>query len=1065
MGAADVAVRTVIQHPVDRQIDEVVPCGLLRRRVAAVVADGVCDAERAPQSGPLGRRQGRDHQVRRVVGGHRDRLRGHVVALALVFLHGPGRVAGNAHQPGRDGGRREAAGPIAVIGHRQQGERTADLERHREGDGGDIRLAGPQHAVSLVADGGVAALARRGQLEVAVVERAVQRQEDGVGPGGLTRSPVADVRHGEADGDRRPGCDRRGHDEVRHPQIGLRVNHRQGCDAAVMGRVLIGTLGEEAQRAVIVAARLVGRVCCAAAGICEDVDVIGPADAVRQDRVEILGVAGARRKPGVDVGDGAERHGARQDEGRVARQVDGVDPVLRAAPDRPGPGIGDRVADGGGVAAVGRGGHVDGRDLKVRPAARDAGGRRADIVAAFRVGRELRDDDDVGAPRRRVQRDGLGVGVAGAGREVADAGEAAQVPDLCPRCGQRRAVGQIDVVYPGRKRVGSRNAGPVVLDRPGKGELARRHRGGVRRDGGDCHIRQQHRCGRHTDHLDGGGLVVVALVLVRVVRVDVGRQLGLQQHAVGIDPGGQVVLPGHHMRRQADADDAVVAGALHQHAAGVLDLGQQNVALARVRPLPVDRQPDLLGERSAVGGAGALVRDGVAHRRLVALEGQRRRGDVADHQVREGDRVHIDRHRAGAVRAIRVFIHRLVRVGLDDDVAGAAIALRDHEGRRIGLILALRTQRRTVLQRADQDVVQRQRAVERQIDLVRPLRGTRRDRAHVRHHERHRRAAAGIHGRRCGHAADDQVRARQHRHQHGGRRDRAVVALERALIDGVGGVRNHRQEEAARHMQRQHDLLGARVCLSGQQRPARRERADHRARSGNARLLQQHAVRPAATGLGAARVGDGPANRDRRALRGRAGHDDGADHQVGRGRQRDRHRGRRADAVIGVDELERCPATARSDAGGAVVVGPVGARRHHDEVVRPLDPLRQRHGRGPGVAVADRQEAEMVETAQRLAVRPVRGLADVQRVHPFRHVRGAEALVAHGPGHRLRLPTGGTGGGCHAAHLVAGVGIRHDVEGMAGRGRIVGHQTVFEHGAVRVCADEQGVVPVEAGRQ
>ena len=181
-------------------------------------------------------------------------------------------------------------------------------------------------------------------------------------------------------------------------------------------------------------------------------------------------------------------------------------------------------------------------------------------------------------------------------------------------------------------------------------------------------------------------------------------------------------------------------------------------------------------------------------------------------------------------------------------------------------------------------------------------------------------------------------------------------------------------------MQWQHDLLRSCVALPGDQRAGMREIPHHRARPGIARRAQQHPVGPHAIRACGAGVGDRPANRNRRAFWCRRGHHHAADHQIGWRRQCDVDDSRHARTVIGMRELERRATAIACRSGRAVIIGRGGAGGDHNEVERPLNPLRQRDRGRAGVAAAGGKEAEVVETAEQLAVRAILRLAEIQRV-------------------------------------------------------------------------------------
>ena len=97
---ADVAVCPQIQCAIERQVNEVVPLRLHVRRGPAGVGDRIGDAESGTDRGARGGIDAADDQVRCHIRCDRHRLRGHIVAFALVLLHDATGRAANTVQPG-----------------------------------------------------------------------------------------------------------------------------------------------------------------------------------------------------------------------------------------------------------------------------------------------------------------------------------------------------------------------------------------------------------------------------------------------------------------------------------------------------------------------------------------------------------------------------------------------------------------------------------------------------------------------------------------------------------------------------------------------------------------------------------------------------------------------------------------------------------------------------------------------------------------------------------------------------------------------------------------------------
>ena len=147
---------------------------------------------------------------------------------------------------------------------------------------------------------------------------------------------------------------RGGHDQVRDLEVGLAVDDRNRLRSLVVGRVLVAVGYVVIAALVVVAGPGVGGAC----RIGDDVDVEvlrvgrGPADPLGQRERERLRVALAGPEGLViAVGDRADERVACGVEGRVRREIDVVDPVLRAGPDRVAE-VGDRPLDGRLLAGI-----------------------------------------------------------------------------------------------------------------------------------------------------------------------------------------------------------------------------------------------------------------------------------------------------------------------------------------------------------------------------------------------------------------------------------------------------------------------------------------------------------------------------------------------------------------------------------------------------------------------------------------------------------------------------------------------------------------------------------------
>ena len=268
-------------------------------------------------------------------------------------------------------------------------------------------------------------------------------------------------------------------------------------------------------------------------------------------------------------------------------------------------------------------------------------------------------------------------------------------------------------------------------------------------------------------------------------------------------------------------------------------------------------------------------------------------------------------------------------------------------------------------------------------------------------------------------------------------------------------------------MQRQHDLAGAAVGLAGDQWAGEGEGADDGAGVGVADLLQHDIVGPAAVGDAEALVGDGPADIDRGALLGGRGDGDVGDHQVRCWGECDIGGHRNAKIGVGIYKLIRRANRALSNhtRHGGVEIRRAGRGCDDDEIVRPADPVRQRHLGGAGVALPDGEIAEMVVLSKQHLAGTGRRLAEIDGINPFRGIGGADALVLHHPGEVEDLPAGRIGAGGYRGDDVLGVGVGDDVERGGKLAAISGGFAILEDSSSKVGDNEQLVAAVESGRQ
>src|SRR3546814_4867795 len=87
----------------------------------------------------------------------------------------------------------------------------------------------------------------------------------------------------------------------------------------------------------------------------------------------------------------------------------------------------------------------------------------------------------------------------------------------------------------------------------------------------------------------------------------VDRQRILKQRYIGIDPRHDIIGSRHQPFGQRHRHLAVIARILDQHPAVIGQRRQQDIALPRMWPVLVARQPDLLGPAAKVGIARAEI--------------------------------------------------------------------------------------------------------------------------------------------------------------------------------------------------------------------------------------------------------------------------------------------------------------------------------------------------------------------------------------------------------------------------------------------------------------------------
>ena len=807
-------------------------------------------------------------------------------------------------------------------------------------------------------------------------------------------------------------------------------------------------------------------------GVRHHVEVVLPVGARRQGDHGAGGVARARGQAGgVAVHDRAEGRGAFGDEGWVGAEVDGVEPALGAAPDVRAE-VGHRPADGGFLTGEVLGDGADMGDAQIGRAVVHPHRHALDVVAFGHLG------DLVGAGKPFVGRVGLHHQVAAADRGAEVDGlrdavalaiaqralfiDAAEQPDHTGLV-EIGVVGQPDLVGPATVE-----GIALVLHGVVEGVGPRRSHRRRARHLGDGQVGR----GR-AQHADGAGLVVVVVDLGRVVRVLVRRQGVFKNRVVGVAPDGHEVLASAHAVRDLHIDRAEVVLA-DGELAGVRHLADANVALARVGPALVHRQPDAVGPavdggQITAGDSRAAVGDLVAHLNRCAVHGLVGRDHVAGDQIGEGDRVNVEARGAGVVCLAGVLVDAVAAVGGDDQVGVTPVADRDVHAVDGGGVGLGRRERGTAGHAGNEDVVAAEDAVQAQVDIVDPL-ADRGLGAEVADGELQAGGRAGADMARHRDGGDAQIGPVIQADDDGvGVGGRVVVAGRAVFIDlrragrAEQAVGDDAQAIGALDLGRQAQLLGAAVAQAGIEAAVIGEAAEHDGAA--VRREQQHGVLPLTGGARQALVQDRPTHIDQRAFLGGGGCVDRLDHQVGRVAQGHRHGDGMANVVVGVDELER-------PAGGHV----------QEPVAR--DAVRQAGADAAVVAVTHRHLAEVAGAAQVDPLAAAIGVAaEPDGIAPRAGVGDADAAVGHRPfdgdgpaavGDRRRADRfdphvgvgdgqhiGGVGGAADVVGLVVmlpddagGIGL-HDDGAVAAEGRAEG---VVEAAAVAVADGQRAVV-------
>ncbi len=1048
----------VAEEPVARQVDVIVPFALaVRRRTGPGVRHLVSDGEGLPRQhvaglGRIGpqRLQRRDLQVRRRHQRHRHEARGDVVALALELRDAAHPVV--VHQA-----RNVQHAGSGTVGVDQDVIVAADAIGKLSIDGGRIARSGRQDA----------AMRHRADLGVAAVERGIQREEQPVGPAPLPRVAVAEV--GDREGDRDDFARVRRlarQDEIGDLQVGLAVDDGNDARRAIVADVLVAVGRKEITSPGIVP-RMSARI---AVRVGDHIDVIrlrirrcAANPLGKNERCRLRVARTARKRLCIAVLIVSDESGLESIERRVTREVDVIRPVARTGPGIR-PEILHRPADRRGFAGVVRCRCADGGDAKIGDGSgRDAGisdvdvvagilafPRRRDVVAARGVPAGVGDDDDILARNLGRELEGrlAGIGAVGVYDPVVLHGaEEPLVADVLAAI-RRHEIGdirQIDLVE--QNGVLGR-VGTLVLHRPSHRIVFAADARRLWRDRGHDQVGR-----RRQQHGDRTCLVIVVVGTIRIVGVDVDVLGALVHHVERVRPGRDEELAGDVLGQGHGRGD-VVARWQGDHAGIVADDpivrdgGEQHVALRRVRPRSVARQPDLVRPVFLVSRLEAEIVDVIGYRDRRAIEGLDGRLDVAGDEVRRRLRVDRDLLDEGVVVAVGKLADSVIGVGVNDDIGGAAEPLRNQHVAGRYLVFFAGSQCGEIVKGPDQDRAAVEVIDQRNVDIVLPVTlGL--DDALVDDREIERNRAASVRRRRQIVDREDlQIRIRGNDQREGiGIRER-VVARSRLVDWKQTRIGLDHQLEYAGHVARQLNDLGPAVGQSGSERAREIERAQAEAAMLAADLLQEDAVNPGPVSAPATGILDRPADVDPVAGIGladlgggsRGRRDDGPGHEIGRRRQVDGHGSRDHRVVVGVDELRRA------------------ARLHHD-IERAVQAVRDRRGPGPRVAAADFERADVIEAAdKRDDVLAERIRRQRNAVGPGGAIGGTDCmrrLVGDGPRYR---------NGPAAVRRWRDDEIR-DGEICKGRGDdiehvrcfrgVVGFDAVFEHDVGRVGPYEQ----------
>ena len=475
--------------------------------------------------------------------------------------------------------------------------------------------------------------------------------------------------------------------------------------------------------------------------------------------------------------------------------------------------------------------------------------------------------------------------------------------------------------------------------------------------------------------------------------------------------------------------------------------------MAWVRPVPVTRQPDRVRPGLDVGFARSEVRDSVADLDLGALDRLGRGYHVPHHQVRQWQRIHIDRVRRPVVAFVRPLVHLAGRIRDHENLHLPAVSLRHRHRTRNRRVSFTRLQGRLVGLLGNQNVVVADESVQRQVDPVHPVLAGRGDGPLVDDHELHGECPAGIDFRRRRDRLHLQVGSCLDGHRKGLIVRNCVVGRLTVFVDLAPVVRHHDRPVHAGDVKRQEERLVPLVVHARRQRAVIRERPQLDLRAARVPFfLEIDLIRPGAGRLARTSVLHTPRQVDRAAFFGhRRGHDV-RNRQVRPGRQGDRHGARDPGVIVGVNELER-PA----------------CRYHH--VVSPRQAVGDPQTTRPLVGTARRKMPHVAEAVDvRDLVAPVRVACQVHRVRPVAPTGLPDALVAHDPTDRHGLTAPSVRGRRDQLNIQIGVGNRHHVEPPIRLGCVIVFSPVLEHLSVRVALhevrfDEQVISPHEAGRK